>query len=216
VQLGIAATHADAGRALNNLPPLLAFFAGALTIRGLSRQRALQLVGRPGRVIPVLGILVLAGVGLIPASAPDLPVTALVAFMASTVATPRFLTDGASSETVTQNEPLTVARKNGSAVAAYPDSTRLTGRFAAVIAAYALGALGEWRLTIALGPPAAWAPAALLAAALLLTRRRRSQLGRHQPRILDGLLETLHSMSSPAADSERRVGLSTRDRSEDA
>ncbi|GAA2775915.1 YoaK family protein [Streptomyces rameus] len=170
VLLGVAAAQRHWWQALGHVPPLVAFLVGVLVAETLRRPRVAAVLRRPACVAMTLEILVLAAVGLIPASAPDALVTVLVAFMASVqMSTFRTLVDAVYNSTMTTGN-LRSAMQNAYAavVAGDREAGRRAGQFACVVLAFLAGAFGGGWLTFVWGVRAVWAACVVLAVGLCL------------------------------------------------
>ncbi|MFJ9821068.1 YoaK family protein [Streptomyces sp. NPDC101151] len=170
VLLGIAAAQRHWREALEHVPSILAFVAGVLVAETLQRPRVAAVLRWPACAAMVLELVVLAVVGLIPASAPDALVTVLVAFMASVqMSTFRTLVDSVYNSTMTTGNLRSAMQNAYAAVAGRDaDARRRAGQFAGVILAFLAGAFGGGWLTLAWGVRAVWAACVVLAVGLAL------------------------------------------------
>ncbi|MET9381815.1 YoaK family protein [Streptomyces sp. NPDC002928] len=170
VLLGIEAAHGQWWRGLTHVPPILAFVAGVLAAESLKHPRMAHVVRRPTRAALVLEVVVLAGVGLVPAGAPDILVTVLIAFTASVqITTFRKLVDTAYNSTMTTGNLRTATQSAYEAFVGHDGESARRGRqFTAVIVAFMAGALGGAALTTTVGVRAVWAAAVLLFCGLAL------------------------------------------------
>ncbi|MFF8401251.1 YoaK family protein [Streptomyces sp. NPDC015684] len=170
VLMGVAAAQRHWWDALGHLPAVVAFLAGVLVAETIRRPRVAAVLRRPACVAMVLECVVLAVVGLIPASAPDALVTVLIAFMASVqMSTFRTLVDTVYNSTMTTGN-LRSAMQNAyeAVVGRSADARRRARHFAAVVLAFLAGAFGGGWLTFHWGTRAVWAACAVLAAGLAL------------------------------------------------
>ncbi|MFF8866107.1 YoaK family protein [Streptomyces sp. NPDC015139] len=170
VLMGVAAAQRHWWEALGHLPAVVAFLAGVLVAETLRRPRVAAFLRRPACVAMVLECVVLAVVGLIPASAPDALVTVLIAFMASVqMSTFRTLVDTVYNSTMTTGN-LRSAMQNAyeAVVGRSADARRRARHFAAVVLAFLAGAFGGGWLTFQWGVHAVWAACVVLAAGLAL------------------------------------------------
>ncbi|MFG2944291.1 YoaK family protein [Streptomyces adustus] len=170
VLLGIEAAHGQWAQAWRHVPPILAFVAGVVTAETLKRPRLAGVVRwRPVAAL-VLEIVVLAGVALLPAGAPDALVVVLISFTASVQITAfRKLVDTAYNSTMTTGNLRTATQSAYEAlVNGDREAARRAAQFTAVILAFLAGALGGAALTVAVGVRAVWAAAAVLTCGLAL------------------------------------------------
>ncbi|GAA3815279.1 YoaK family protein [Streptomyces chiangmaiensis] len=170
VLLGVEAAKRQWWQALQHVPPILAFLVGVVVAESLRRPRVVAVVRRPARGALVLEILVLIGVGFIPAAAPDSLVTVTIAFVASVqVSSFRTLVDTAYNTTMTTGNLRTVMQSAYlAAVERDGAAARRARRFAAVICGFLLGAVGGAWLTGVLGTHAVWVMSVVLVMGLAL------------------------------------------------
>ncbi|WP_205522940.1 YoaK family protein [Streptomyces sp. RLB3-6] len=170
VLMGVAAAQGYWRQALNHLPPIIAFVTGSIAAESLRRPKVVALVLRPVRAALGLEIAVLAVVGFIPRTAPDILVTVMIAFTASVQAsTFRTLVDTKYITTMTTGNLRSGARNAYLALVDHDTAAaRRARQFGVIVLAFALGALGGARLTATEGPHAVWVGAVLLLAGLFL------------------------------------------------
>ncbi|MGW1725703.1 YoaK family protein [Streptomyces sp. NPDC002306] len=170
ILLGIEAAHGQWWQAFAHVPPILAFVVGVVAAESLKHPRVARVVRHPTRAALVLEIVVLVGAGLVPAGAPDILVSVLIAFAASVQITAfRKLVDTAYNSTMTTGNLRTATQCAYEAVMGRDRKAARRGRqFTAVILAFMAGALGGAELTRAVGVRAVWAAAVLLACGLAL------------------------------------------------
>ena len=165
------------------LVPILAFVVGIAAAETLGRPRVRQWLRRPLRVALAVEIMILAALAILPDSAPDLLVTVPISFAAAMqFATFRILVDTPYS-TVTATGNLRIM-----AVSAYRwmadrdvSGRQQAGRFAAIVAAFAGGAVLGGVTTNRFGTPAVGIAAALLVVTLVLVIAETRQLERAAP-----------------------------------
>ncbi|MGW4566570.1 YoaK family protein [Streptomyces sp. NPDC004561] len=170
VLLGIEAARGNWAQTLRHVPAVLAFVLGVVLARWLSRPRMARVVRRPIRAVLILEIVVLAGVGLMPAGSADVAATILVAFTASMqVTTFRQLVDTPYSTTMTTGNLRTATESAYLALADRDrEQSRRAGRFGVIVAAFLVGAVAGGVLSDAVGIRAVWGPALVLVLSLAL------------------------------------------------
>lgn len=164
-------------RALNHVPPMLAFFPGVLAAQWIRRHYAAR--GEPRADAICLGaeIATLAAIGLLPPGVPDAPVVFAIAFVAA-LQNSGFSRVGKWSYTsvVTTGNLRTLGQAffHGVFPGHDPGTAAQARAFGAVCSCFLLGALAGAIATVGYGRPAIVAPIALLLLALLACLRQRA------------------------------------------
>jgi uncharacterized membrane protein YoaK (UPF0700 family) len=83
ILLGLNAVQGDWRHSLYHLVPLLGFFLGVSTAKAIDLRLVFARIGNPDLAVLNLEIAILAALGCLPVSAPDLFITISVAFAAS-------------------------------------------------------------------------------------------------------------------------------------
>jgi uncharacterized membrane protein YoaK (UPF0700 family)/membrane-associated phospholipid phosphatase len=170
VLFGVYLVRGNQLRALQHLPPIIAFVIGVIAAETLKLPAVARVVRWPARAALVLEMLVLLVVGALPASAPDGVVTVLISFVASLqVSMFRTLLRWTWNSTNSTGNLRSAAR--GAYLALLERDPRATEQwraFGTVVASFTSGAALGCLLTLHFGPHAVWAAVLLLGIGLWL------------------------------------------------
>ena len=183
VLLAIDAANARWDRIAAHLPPVIAFLLGVGLAETIARPRVRAWLRRPTRVVLGAEILVLAVIGVLPASTTPMVTTVAISFVAALqISTFNLLGDTSYNTTmITGNLRTMLAAAHRWLLDRQPAAGRRALDLAAVVVAFVLGAVISAMLTRVWGPPAILVGAALLATVLvglvLQTRRLEARVG---------------------------------------
>ena len=165
VLLAVAVSDRHWHDAATRLVPIVAFLLGALVVETLGRTEVRQRVRRPARIALATEIVLLAIVAALPDSTPGWVITTTVSFVAAIqFSTFRTLVDTSYTTLLASgNLRSLVASAHSWFIARDADSARRAERFAAVVLAFAAGALIGAIVTRHIDVAAAAVPAGLLA-----------------------------------------------------
>ncbi|HEY5854330.1 MAG TPA: YoaK family protein [Aldersonia sp.] len=170
ILLGVDLSDGRVADALHHLWPILAFVAGVALANFLKSERAQHTSFHPLRSAVALQVVVLTVVGFLSDSVPDSAVTIPIAFVAAMqMGLFRAVGEFAYIAIATTGNLMRFTESGYRAVVEHKrDEWRAVRVYAAIVVAFAVGAVIGAILTRLWHTHAAWVPAALLAATLVL------------------------------------------------
>jgi uncharacterized membrane protein YoaK (UPF0700 family) len=156
--------------ALDHLWPMLAFVTGIMVARLFRREAVVRRLRYPLRYVLVVQVLVLAGVGLLPPSAPQPAITTSIGFAAALQFA--LFREVRSATVIPVTMTGNLMRTTDAVLAAIrtrrPEDVRLALLYTLLVSGFGIGAVVGALLTAVLGTRAVWVPAVMLLVALAL------------------------------------------------
>lgn len=164
VLLGIEAAKGNVYEALVRIPPIAAFITGVFVAQMLNHPWIIRKLLDPSRAVLLLEILVLFGVGFLPASVPNMIVTILIVFVGSLqISTFRSLEGWTYNTTVTTGNLYTASRALYISLFRKDQSASVQfKKFATIISSFLGGAFIGTFATYHLEDQAVWVASGLL------------------------------------------------------